>query len=1041
MSEPVGIRLFGAFEIRVAGRIVTENDWPGRRSMELAQLLALAPNHSLQRDQVIEALWPRLAADGGAANLRKAAHHARRLLGADAVVLRSGRVSLFPAAEVETDVERFWAAAAAALNADGKACVAAARLVTGELLPGALYEDWSSEARRRVRATLLSLLRAGGEWSSVLEIDPTDELAAQELMRAALAADARSEAVRCFANITDALARDLGVRPSPVTVALYQQAIAGLEARHTELVGREMECATVDAAVGGWSARRPAAVVVRATAGMGKTAFCERLAARLRDQGRAVWWTDTGGDDRAFGPLISLVDEIALDPQEPLARIPEHARAVLTSLTPLAPSAPPVDGPLTRHQVMGAVTLALRAAAGDRPMAVILDDAHDADEGTLDLLLLAASSTPDLLVVLACRPEDMSEELRAGLARLERVGRVVGIELRPLERPDARRLARRVAPDGIDDETIDRVVGRSEGNPFAIIELASAAGHGSTDLPSSTAAAIIARLVKLDAGSIEALQHLALHPDDLDSASVIALTGVGERDAFSLLDRALDAGVLVVVNGRYRFRHDLVREALAARVPPHRRVETHRRAAQALAASGARPAVVAWHWLAGGKPEAAIDCSLAAAAEAMHVGAFRDARRYLAPVLAHDRSHPTALRLDAECLDMLGDPATLSAYDAAIASADPDVADDLVIARGLAQIKQGDPAGGLAAITGATPRSLMGQLNHALAYAGAAALGVTDPAIGTEKAAEVRRLALQTGDRAAIVIAAWAHAAAAHARGDLHDSVLSDLRETKDLPHLAVRVFDGHLCMTQRFLYGSRPYAEVLRFADELTAEARRLGALRGEAFGVTLRAEAMYLSGHLDQARRDFDSSLALHRQTGGTTGEAHALQRVAELMHSAGDDAGARAAIDQALALTRISDIGFHLLDRIYGSRITISTDPDDGLAAVEEAEAAVQGPLETCPGCRIHLAVPAAIAAAKAGDLQRAKAYESNVDFLANVVMRLPAWYAALDEVRAHVKLAEGDVDRASELFHLAARRYGQAGHPLDHQRCHDLAVSTP
>src|SRR5690606_23813542 len=100
------------------------------------------------------------------------------------------------------------------------------------------------------------------------------------------------------------------------------------------------------------------------------------------------------------------------------------------------------------------------------------------------------------------------------------------------------------------------------------------------------------------------------------------------------------------------------------------------------------------------------------------------------------------LRLDAESLDMLGDPSALAAYDAAIAAAGEEPADDLVIARGLAQVKQGDPAGGLASVRGAIPRSAMGRLNEALTYAGAAALGVVDPTLGTEKAAEVRRIAM-----------------------------------------------------------------------------------------------------------------------------------------------------------------------------------------------------------------------------------------------------------------------------------------------------------
>lgn len=128
-------------------------------------------------------------------------------------------------------------------------------------------------------------------------------------------------------------------------------------------------------------------------------------------------------------------------------------------------------------------------------------------------------------------------------------------------------------------------------------------------------------------------------------------------------------------------------------------------------------------------------------------------------------------------------------------------------------------------------------------------LGAADPAMGTLKAAEARRLALQAGDVSALVTASWAQAAAAHARGELHQSVWADLRDTSQLPHLAVRVFDGQLCILQRFLYGARPYTEVIAFAAGLAAEALRIGAARGHAFGITLRGEAELLAGDLSAA------------------------------------------------------------------------------------------------------------------------------------------------------------------------------------------------
>jgi hypothetical protein len=102
-------------------------------------------------------------------------------------------------------------------------------------------------------------------------------------------------------------------------------------------------------------------------------------------------------------------------------------------------------------------------------------------------------------------------------------------------------------------------------------------------------------------------------------------------------------------------------------------------------------------------------------------------------------------------------------------------------------------------------------------------------------------------------------------------------------------------------------------------------------------------------------------------------------------------------------------------------------------------VRGPVETCPGCRITLAFPAAIAAACAGDLERAAQWEQAVEYLATVVMRLPAWYAAFDEVKGHRAQAGGDADAARDHFRTAAAGFGASGQPLDEARCTALAAS--
>jgi len=574
----------------------------------------------------------------------------------------------------------------------------------------------------------------------------------------------------------------------------------------------------------------------------------------------------------------------------------------------------------------------------------------------------------------------------------------------------------------------------SAGNPFATIELAATPGLGAGGrLPADVGKAIIERLVDLTEDELTLLTRLALAGDELDPATVAALLGGGEDVAVALLDRALDVGVLVVAGEHYRFRHELVRRALTDQVPPHQRLAVHRDAARRLGAGGAPPAEVARHWLAGGRPIDAVEPLLAVAEEALRLGAFAGALDALGQALAAVPEHALALRLRAEALDAQGDVGTVPAYDAALARAPEGERDDLRAKRALAQLKQGDVPGAVRSLEGVQPSAVDALLAEALTYSGAAALGFIPPTAGTAKSAECRRLALEVGDAGSIVVASWAQAAAAHARGELRESVLADLRDTRDLPHLATRVFDGQLCVTQRLLYGARPYDDVIAFADALTDEATRLGAARGHAFGVILRGEAELLSGRLEDAERDLRASARLHRAIGGATGEAHALQRLAELEWYRGDPSRAHTLLDEALDLARATDMGFHLLDRIFGTRLALVESADDALAALDEAEDDVRGALETCPGCRITFAVPAAIAAARGGDLDRAAEYEGAVAFLASVVMRLPAWTAAHHEVLGHIALAEDDVRTASTELAAAADGFAIAGQPLDHARC--------
>ncbi|MEO5669520.1 MAG: AAA family ATPase [Ramlibacter sp.] len=1051
-SGAVSIRLLGQFSVspRPEGQ-------PTRRAAELLQLLSLQPQRGMANEHIVEALWPHLEPDAGSANLRKAAHHARQFLGRqDAVVLRGGRVFLLPEVDFDCDVPRFEHAADSALESgDAQACRLAAQHYGGELLPEARYEPWTEAPRQSLRAKYLALLRKAGDLERLVREEPTEEAAHVQLMREELAAGRRSSALRWYGHLRDHLQQAMGVRPGAQAEALYRECVAGMEGAAPRFVGRALELVRLLSLLRAGLAGRPGGVVVRAPAGMGKTAFCRRVAEEARGLGWQVRMLQASDWTRPYGIAADLVEPLLGELPDVAQAIGPHAQAVLAAMSATDGEAKPLAMPLGRHQVVGAVRRLLLATAGGKPVLLVVDDAHAADDASAEALTQLAASGPPVFVLFACRP-NMPEVLERHVSRMLRGGQLESIELGPLSEDEAALLAQRttelqtfapgrsmanaratsLTPDAAAD-----IARRSEGLPFAVVELAHAATasvDGAAGASRSVSSALADRLCDVDAGTMEALRLLALSAEVFDGDTALALMAGEGADAMPRLDGALSAGVLVVSGGRYRFRHALVREALIDTIPPHRRTALHREVAVRLEQAGAAPGLVGRHWLAAGAADAAQPSLLAAAHQAFRLGAFEDVLRHVDPLLALRPAQPEALALRAESLDALGRPGTLAAYDSAADVAPAEYAQELRAKRALAQVKMSDPPGALKYLESVHPTTVAGRLAEALAYSGAAALGFGDPAEGSRRAADVRRIALETGDEGTLVIASWAQAAAAHARGDLHGSVWADLKETSHLPQLAVRVFDGHLCITQRFLYGSRPYAEVIAFADGLAAEAQRLGAARGHAFAVTLRGEARLLSGQLDAAEQDLLAGGRMHRAIGGATGEALALQRRSELAMYRGRADEASGLLDEALDVARQSGVGFHLLDRIYGTRIAMTSDPEAALGVLEEAEASVRGPLETCPGCRITFAIPATIAAARAHEIDLAAGHQRVSEYLANVVMKLPAWYASLHEAQAHVALAAGERDKARAEFAAAAQGFRDCGHALDEARCLRLAA---
>ena len=165
----VRIVLLGGFTVSVEGDAAPPR-WRLRKAKTIVKLVALAAGHRVHRDVLIEQLWPEADPAVGTNNFHQALHAARRVVGAENLVLHDEIVVLGGEGSVAVDVDDFDAAAGRAASTGAPEDIRhALALWSGELLPEDLYEDWAAPHRDRLSAVrtrlvgdLARALMAGG---------------------------------------------------------------------------------------------------------------------------------------------------------------------------------------------------------------------------------------------------------------------------------------------------------------------------------------------------------------------------------------------------------------------------------------------------------------------------------------------------------------------------------------------------------------------------------------------------------------------------------------------------------------------------------------------------------------------------------------------------------------------------------------------------------------------------------------------------------------------------------------------------------------
>ena len=246
------VQSLGQFNVWRGAEWVSPKEWQRKTARQLLQLLLARRQEVLDRDQIIDLLWPELDPENGRRNLKiafnalcQALEPERPPRAPSAFVLRDGTLyGLRPEADLWLDVVGFEQAVEEGdrlLNSNRAQAIQAYRqaitLHQGEFLSECRYEEWCSEERERLIALYLrsadrlaQALADEGLWEETIHVcqtilaqDNCWEQAYRLMMTAYGELGNRAQALRTYHRCVDYLQKELGVEPTAVTIDLYNQ--------------------------------------------------------------------------------------------------------------------------------------------------------------------------------------------------------------------------------------------------------------------------------------------------------------------------------------------------------------------------------------------------------------------------------------------------------------------------------------------------------------------------------------------------------------------------------------------------------------------------------------------------------------------------------------------------------------------------------------------------------------------------------------------------------------------------------------------------
>lgn len=433
------------------------------------------------------------------------------------------------------------------------------------------------------------------------------------------------------------------------------------------LFGRAHEMARLLNALDAAFAGQGRLVIIGGEAGIGKTRLADSIAGEARQGGARVLWGrcwEAGGAP-AYWPWVQVIRAYLRDADPAAVRAALGSAAVdvarivpdIRDVLPDVPEPPAESDEGQRFRIFAAMSSFLARVAASRPLVLILDDLHAADEPSLLLLRFLTSETSDTrLLVLAIYREDEAEAagpISTILAELPRTPSSERLTPRGLGVEDVSRYLETVAGPAPRPGLAEAIQRETEGNPLFMIEVVqllldegrldeapdpTGRGFGITE---GVRAVMRRRLGRLSSPCRDLLGRASILGSEVSIDILAGLEGESREALLGLLDEATTARILVPQTGpgRWRFAHGLFREVLYASLPTATRLELHERVAEMLEDlsrdSAAPPfAELAHHFVAAGTGPKAVEYARRAAERATELYAHEEAARLYRLALA-----------------------------------------------------------------------------------------------------------------------------------------------------------------------------------------------------------------------------------------------------------------------------------------------------------------------------------------------------------------------------------------------------------------------